>query len=112
MEVVSKKNVEVTNVGDGFQLRHLAQGENTGVMSWSMEPGTKVDEHTHPQEQAGFIINGTLTFVVDGEEIEVREGDSYVIPSGKSHSAYNGTDQIVKGVDVLTPPRKDSVWDD
>lgn len=94
---------------------HLQQGPagtETSVQQFELEPGAEVPEHDHPHEQAGYVASGTLTFLVDGEEIAVSAGDSYVIPGGEPHAAENRGDERVVGIDVFAPPRTDPDWAD
>jgi quercetin dioxygenase-like cupin family protein len=56
------------------------------------------------------MSEGTLTFVVDGEEIPVGPGDSYAIPGGEPHAAFNDGDETVRGVEMFSPPRERANW--
>lgn len=48
------------------------------------------------------VVEGILTVVLDGEEIEVLEGESISIPLGAKHRAWNKTEQVVKFIEVQT----------
>lgn len=112
MEVVSTDAVESTEAVEGVHLSLLAGGSEMNVQHFSIEPGATVPEHSHENEQTGLITQGTLTFVVDGEEIDVSEGDSYVVPGDEPHAAENRGDVPVTGIDVFSPPRDDPDWKD
>jgi quercetin dioxygenase-like cupin family protein len=71
-----------------------------------LEPNIAVAEHSHPNEQAGFILQGTFTFTIGGETRELRPGDTYVIPGGVLHSAVAGPEGTV-AIDIFSPPRDD-----
>jgi Mannose-6-phosphate isomerase len=95
----------------GVHLSRLAAGEHMSVQHFTVEPGTTVPEHSHHHEQAGFIYEGTLTFVLaDGSEVAVTAGDSYDLAGEEVHGAVNRGDVPVKGVDVFSPPRTDPDW--
>ncbi|WP_132057951.1 cupin domain-containing protein [Halorussus amylolyticus] len=110
MEVVPTDSVEATEAVEGVHLSILAGGEEMNVQHFEIEPGATVPEHSHHHEQTGYLTGGTLTFTVDGEEIEVSAGDSYAIPSDEPHSAVNRGDDTVTGVDIFSPPRTNPDW--
>lgn len=95
---------------DRVHLQQLAAGEEMSVQSFRIEPGATVPEHSHHHEQTGYIIEGTLTFVVDGEDVVVGPGDSYAIPGAEPHGAENRGDKEVFGLDIFSPPRTDPDW--
>jgi quercetin dioxygenase-like cupin family protein len=112
MQVVPTDAEETTEAVDGVHLSLLAGGDEMNVQHFEIEPGAAVPEHSHPHEQTGYITQGTLTFLVDGEEVAVGEGDSYAIPGDEPHAAENRGDVPVEGVDVFSPPRENPDWKD
>lgn len=109
MEVIGTDS-DPTEAVDGVHLAMLAGGEEMNVQQFEIDPGASVPEHSHPHEQAGYLVSGTLTFVLDDEERELGPGDSYVIPGGESHGAENRGDETVRGIDVFSPPRENPDW--
>jgi len=110
MQTVDLSERDVVEAVDGVDLAQLAAGEQMSVQHFHVEPGAVVPEHDHPHEQAGFIYNGALTFLVDGEEFVVGTDESYVIPGGEPHGAINRGDDPVDGVDIFAPPRLNPDW--
>jgi len=95
----------------GVHLSGLAAGEEMSVQHFTVDPGTTVPEHDHHHEQAGFVYQGTLTFVLaDGSEVAVAAGDAYDLAGDEVHAAENRGDVPAKGVDVFSPPRTDPDW--
>ncbi|EMA50553.1 cupin domain-containing protein [Halococcus thailandensis] len=109
MEIIGTER-ESTEAIDGVHLAMLASGEETSVQRFAVEPGASVPAHSHPHEQAGYLVAGTLTFLLDGEERELVPGDSYVLASGESHGVENRGEEIVRGIDVFSPPRENPDW--
>jgi len=70
------------------------------------EPGAVVELHSHPHEQLGVILHGSLTLVIDGEPHELGPMQAVALPSGIEHSAVAGPDGAVM-LDVFTPVRED-----
>jgi quercetin dioxygenase-like cupin family protein len=87
-------------------LAHAVRGDNVSFALVELEPNVVVAEHSHPNEQAGFIVEGTFTFTIGGETRELKPGDTYVIPGGVPHSALSGPEGTI-AVDIFTPPRDD-----
>jgi len=112
MEVVPEASVESTEAVDGVHLKLLAGGERANVQHFTIEPGERVPEHSHHHEQLGYMLSGTATFVVDGEELRVSEGDSYRLASEEPHAAENHGDVPAVGIDVFAPPRANPDWQD
>lgn len=110
MEIVSGAERVSTAPIDGVHLKLLAGGTEANIQQFTIEPGAVVPEHSHPHEQVGYLLDGTLTFTVDGESRLVEADDSYVIPGGESHSAENNGDTTAIGLDIFSPPRDNPDW--
>lgn len=50
----------------------------------------------HDVEEAAFIIEGELTYIVEGEEMKVGSNMAIFIPAGESHMALNKGNKMVK----------------
>ena len=59
--------------------------------------GGETGRHTHPGVEVGYVLEGSTTVTIDGEEPKVyKAGDSYTIPYGKVHNARNVSDKPAK----------------
>jgi quercetin dioxygenase-like cupin family protein len=87
-------------------LAHAVQGESLSFALVELEPNVEVAEHSHPNEQAGFILQGTFQFTIGGKTRVLEPGDTYVIPGGVKHSAVAGPEGTV-ALDIFSPPRED-----
>lgn len=113
MDVVSPADREPTEAVDGVHLSPLAGGDRMNLQRFEIRPGAVVPEQSHPHEQTGTVVEGTLTFVLaDGAERSVGAGDTYALAGGEAHAAENRSDEPVVGVDVFSPPRTDPDWQD
>ncbi|HUS75494.1 MAG TPA: cupin domain-containing protein [Methanothrix sp.] len=61
--------------------------------------------HSHPHDQAGYVVLGKIRITVDGKSCDLGPGDSYSAPSGILHSAIALEASVV--VDTFSPPRDD-----
>jgi quercetin dioxygenase-like cupin family protein len=85
--------------------RQFVVGQEIMLARVLLKKGCIVPEHSHPNEQLAYIIEGALKFSVDGKEIVVRAGEVLCIPSNMPHRAEALEDTI--DLDVFTPPRAD-----
>jgi quercetin dioxygenase-like cupin family protein len=69
------------------------------------EPGAEAPRHVHEEEQIVIILDGEMTFDLDGDVRVMRKGDVAVIPAWVPHGAWT-TDTTCLEVDVFSPPRR------
>ncbi|WP_251329347.1 cupin domain-containing protein [Haloplanus pelagicus] len=112
MQIRSSDDAETTEAVPDVHLSQLAAGDEMSVQGYTIDPGARVPEHSHPHEQGGLATRGEAVFVVDGEERVVSAGDTYVIPGEVPHAVENRSDEPFEGVDVFSPPRTDPDWQD
>jgi quercetin dioxygenase-like cupin family protein len=87
--------------------RKIVSGEREMLAQIYLKRGALVPIHTHESEQMTYILQGALRFLVDGEEVIVREGEVLHIPSGLAHQAEALEDTLE--LDVFSPIRGDWV---
>lgn len=71
-----------------------------------LEPNAVVEEHSHPHEQVGIVVEGRATFIIGGEQKTLGPGDMYRIPGNVKHKVI-ALDQRVKALDIFDPIRDD-----
>ena len=68
----------------------------TGIAE--IAPGVSIGRHTHPGPETGYVMEGEMTLLVDGQPPKlVKAGESYQIPPSAVHDAKSGD----KGAKVL-----------
>ena len=80
-------------------------GEREMMAQIYLKRGALVPMHTHESEQMTYVLQGSLRFLVDGEELIVREGEVLHIPSDVPHQAEALEDTFE--LDVFSPVRSD-----
>lgn len=61
-------------------------------------PNALVGRHTHTGPESGYILEGELVVMIDGQpDRAIKAGDSYLIPPGAVHDAKSGP----KGAKVI-----------
>ena len=71
-----------------------------------LEPGSIVALHSHPHEQLGVILRGSMTLVVEGVDHVLSEMDAYSLPGGVEHEGLAGPEGALV-LDVFQPVRED-----
>jgi quercetin dioxygenase-like cupin family protein len=81
----------------------IVAGEREMLAQIYLKRGALVPMHSHDSEQMTYVLQGALRFLVDGEEIIVREGEVLHIPARSPHQAEALDDTFE--LDVFSPPR-------
>ena len=85
--------------------RQFVVGQNIMLARVLLKQGCIVPEHSHPNEQLTYIVEGTLKFWIDGREITVHAGEVLCIPANMPHKAEALEDTV--DLDIFDPPRAD-----
>lgn len=77
------------------------------------EPGVAAGRHTHPGEEMGYVIEGQLELLIDGQPPKIiKAGEVFFVPAGLVHDGKNtgsskakvlATYVVEKGKPVATP---------
>lgn len=97
-----------------LQRAALSAGPREGVQAAvEFQPAATSGRHTHPGEEMGYILEGSLRFEMDGQPARtLKAGDYFMVPMGKIHSATNvgpgmakvlATYVVEKGKPIATP---------
>jgi quercetin dioxygenase-like cupin family protein len=53
-------------------------------------PGGAAGKHTHPGEELGYVVEGTLELLIEGQPPHVvKAGESFFVPAGVVHDGRN-----------------------
>lgn len=100
------KKFPIIEADPGVRRQVLADHPDLMVVTFSFDiKGAEGKLHNHPHVQSTFVESGRFRFSVDGEEIEVGQGDSFVIPSNAVHGCV--CLEPGKLIDCFTPRRDD-----
>lgn len=103
--IIVKKEDAKKRVFKGVDLDSLAVGEKSMVTKMNYVVGNYATEHSHPQEQCGYVISGKYLMTVENNEFILKAGDSYAVPGNVPHSfKVLETGEVI---DVFTPQRED-----
>lgn len=86
----------------------LAVGAQLSAASFALDPGAVVPEHSHPNEEFGQVVGGSLELRWtdgQGEHSAVLEaGEAFILPGGVRHAAVAG-ETGCRLLECYAPPR-------
>jgi quercetin dioxygenase-like cupin family protein len=88
---------------EGVMRKLLSTGERIQIFQLEMRGGTTVPEHAHPNEQAGYILQGKFESNIGGVKQILEKGHYFRIPGNVPHSGFVHEDTIL--LDIYSPPR-------
>lgn len=71
-----------------------------------LQPGSVVEEHSHPHEQVGIVLEGRVIFTIGAVEKTLGPGDLFRIPGNVKHKVV-ALDRLVRVLDIFDPIRED-----
>lgn len=113
---VNYREIEPVSGGMHF-LREPLESEKIGVTITRCEPNWKSRPHDHTEnghEEIYVLIEGTATVVVDGESVEMENGDAIWIPPEATRQIRNDDEEcafvLVSAPASIEPDEGDTEW--
>ncbi len=91
--------------GGGVRRRIIVDGEKLMLVQVHFEKGAEGALHSHPHEQAVYLLSGRVRFTRGEESFEIKEGENVLVPSGTRHGLVALEETLL--LDVFSPPRED-----
>jgi len=99
--------------GRGYPMGRIsalfkADGEETAgaysISEWWLEPHTQgPGPHSHPEDDVFYVIEGTLSFLVDDQWIDAPKGSLVLAPGGTTHDFQNRSSSRAGLLNFSTP---------
>jgi quercetin dioxygenase-like cupin family protein len=96
---------EPLRIWEGVLARTI-DGAQLSLAVVELDPGSVVREHSHENEQLGFVVSGSVTFRIDDDTRELWPGGTWEIPPNAPHEVQAGPEGAVV-IDVFAPARDD-----
>jgi quercetin dioxygenase-like cupin family protein len=109
MQIYEWNRVEKEQLSPTF-ARQVIHADNMTVARVYLRKGCSVPEHSHHNEQISMMEQGSLKFMIAGQEIVLKAGQVMRIPSNLPHSAEALEDCVA--TDLFSPPREDWIRGD
>lgn len=78
------------------QLLHHAKSRVFEMMIIDLPPRSSSDFSSYPSEKGALVMEGKITFSIDGESSELNVGDSLLFDGTRPHQLQNNTDFSAK----------------
>ena len=66
--------------------RYLVAGKRVSMRLWNLETGKTLKHPTERNyETVGFVISGRAKLDLEGQSINLKAGDSWLVPAGAEH---------------------------
>ena len=105
MAINSKEEIKLGQLTIRFLVEGKDSGGSVSVFELTVPPGAKVPvAHSHDAyEETIYGLQGTVTFTLAGQPIEIGPGQALCIPRGVIHRFDNHSSAEAKGIAILTP---------
>ena len=103
--IVRNSDVDIEFMSKGIQRKILARGGQIMSVEVHFEQGAIAEVHTHPHEQIGYVIRGSLELEIEGEKHIIVGGDCFYVNPNIPHGVIALEETTV--LDVFTPQRED-----
>jgi|TARA_B110000285_G_scaffold219165_1_gene269459 mannose-6-phosphate isomerase len=81
----------------------LLDSDVTKVKRITINPHKRLSyQYHHKREERWVCVEGVLTLILDGKEIQLQYGDEIHIPLGAKHRGWNNTDSKVVFIEIQT----------
>lgn len=102
------KTVAPTDLGGGTTRKILSYSKNLMAAELTFPKGATGARHSHPHEQIGYIISGSLIYQEEGQKDKILQaGDTYYVAPNVIHGVEILED--TKLLDIFTPMREDFI---
>ena len=107
MKVIAQASQEVfVTTRVGAERRLLSYGGNIMLVQFSFEAGITAAMHSHPHEQIGYVVSGSLDLLMDGSlPTRLTAGSSYYVAPNIRHGIVTHEPTVL--LDCFTPIRED-----
>jgi quercetin dioxygenase-like cupin family protein len=83
--------------------KYLADGKAVSMRMWDEEePGEPKPEAARDYETVGYVISGRARLHLEGQQVDLEPGDSWVVPKGANHT-YEVLENFT-AVEATSPP--------
>jgi mannose-6-phosphate isomerase-like protein (cupin superfamily) len=74
------------------------------ISEWWLEPHTRgPGPHSHPEDDAFYVLAGTMSILVDDDWVDAGPGSFVLVPAGTTHDFENRGSERAGVLNVSTP---------
>lgn len=107
MEYLTLERAPRLETSKGVRVWIIANGDKLTMILVELDEGAEVQLHSHPHEQAGYIVKGRVEFRTPSGAHILSEGMAYLVRSNEPHEVRNLGPGTAIAIEVFSPPRED-----
>ncbi|MGD9528412.1 cupin domain-containing protein [Pseudonocardia sp.] len=87
-----------------FKADGTETADRYSISEWWLEPHTTgVGEHSHPEDDVFYVLDGTMTFLLGDRWIDAPKGSLVLAPGGTPHGFCNRTGERAGALNFSVP---------
>ena len=87
-----------------FKADGVETADRYSVSEWWLEPHTQgPGAHSHPEDDVFYVIEGTMSFLVDGKWLDAPKGSFVLVPAGVTHDFENRSEARAGALNLSIP---------
>jgi len=99
------RDIEKETISNDYFRKVLFTADRLQLVVMCIKPGEDIGEEVHPTTDQFFRIEeGKGKAIVDGREINIKDGSSILIKSGRVHNIINDSNKPLKLYSLYSPP--------
>jgi len=105
-EAFDIRDIEKETISNDYFRKVLFTADRLQLVIMCLNPGEDIGEEVHPTTDQFFRIEeGEGKAIVDGREINIKDGSSILIKSGRVHNIINDSNKPLKLYSLYSPPQ-------
>jgi quercetin dioxygenase-like cupin family protein len=90
---------------EGVERQNLTHGDKIHLLKFRLHKDAVIPIHDHPHEQTGYLLQGKMVMIIEGEECLLESGDSWSLRGGVPHGVKVLEECLV--LEVFSPLREE-----
>lgn len=91
---------------EGGERQVLSYGGGLMLVQFTFDAGVQTAMHSHPHEQVGYVVSGSIDLIMDGQAtVRLTAGSSYYVAPNIQHGIVTHEPTVL--LDCFTPVRED-----
>ncbi|MFL5802011.1 MAG: cupin domain-containing protein [Roseiflexaceae bacterium] len=107
MKIIAQASQELPiPTPEGGERRILSYGGGMMLVQFNFGAGVRAAMHSHPHEQIGYVVSGTIDLLMDGQATaRLTAGASYYVAPNVRHGVVTHEPTVL--LDCFAPIRED-----
>ena len=104
-ETFDIRDIEKETINNNYFRKVLFTADRMQLVVMCLQPNEEIGKEAHSADQFFRIEEGEGKAIVDGKEINIKDGSSVLIKSGRVHNIINDSNKPLKLYSLYSPPQ-------